>query len=81
MQEIKDTLTIGSDPEGGYLVPDEYGTHFGGGLQEENFFRSLAHTIRTSSGDHTIPVVASHGEAAWMEEGSAYRKVTIPSVR
>ena len=72
IQEIKDTLTIGSDPEGGYLVPDEYEHTLVVALQEENFFRSLAHTIRTSSGDHTIPVVASHGEAAWMEEGSAY---------
>ena len=72
IQEVKDTLTIGSDPEGGYLVPDEYERTLVAALQEENFFRSLAHTIRTSSGDHTIPVVASHGEAAWMEEGSAY---------
>lgn len=72
IQEVKDTLTIGSDPEGGYLVPDEYEHTLVAALQEENFFRSLAHTIRTSSGDHTIPVVASHGEAAWMEEGSAY---------
>lgn len=72
IQEVKDTLTIGSDPEGGYLVPDEYERTLVAALQEENFFRGLAHTIRTSSGDHTIPVVASHGEAAWMEEGSAY---------
>ena len=72
IQEVKDTLTIGSDPEGGYLVPDEYERTLVSALQEENFFRSLAHTIRTSSGDHTIPVVASLGEAAWMEEGSAY---------
>ena len=72
IQEVKDTLTIGSDPEGGYLVPDEYEHTLVVALQEENFFRGLAHTIRTSSGDHTIPVVASHGEAAWMEEGSAY---------
>lgn len=72
IQEVKDTLTIGSDPEGGYLVPDEYEHTLVAALQEENFFRGLAHTIRTSSGDHTIPVVASHGEAAWMEEGCAY---------
>ena len=72
IQEVKDTLTIGSDPEGGYLVPDEYEHTLVAALQEENFFRGLAHTIRTSSGDHTIPVVASHGEAAWMEECSAY---------
>ena len=72
IQEVKDTLTIGSDPEGGYLVPDEYEHTLVAALQEESFFRGLAHTIRTSSGDHTIPVVASHGEAAWMEEGSAY---------
>ena len=72
IQEVKDTLTIGSDPEGGYLVPDEYEHTLVEALLEENFFRGLAHTIRTSSGDHTIPVVASHGEAAWMEEGSVY---------
>lgn len=70
--EIRNTLSEGVDSEGGYLVPDEFETHVVTALEEENFVRTLAKVIQTSSGDRKIPVVATHGIATWLEEGKAY---------
>ena len=70
--EILNALTIGTDSEGGYLVPDEYQRTLIDALQDQNIFRTLAHVISTSSGDRKIPVAASHGTAAWIDEGGQY---------
>ena len=70
--EILNALQIGTDSEGGYLVPDEYQRTLIDALQDQNIFRSLAHVISTSSGDRKIPVVASHGTAAWIDEEGQY---------
>ena len=72
MPQVVDALRIGSDTEGGYLVPDEYDRTLVEALQEENIFRSLAHIIRTASGERKIPVVSSKGTASWIEEGGAF---------
>lgn len=69
--EVLNALQIGTDSEGGYLVPDEFEHTLVEALEEQNIFRSLAHVIQTSSGDRKIPVVASKGTASWVdEEGS-----------
>ena len=60
--EVYDALQVGTDSEGGYLVPDEFDRHLIDALNEENIFRKLAHVIQTASGDRKIPVVASHGK-------------------
>lgn len=70
--DVNNVLEVGTDPNGGYLVPDEYEKQLVQALTDENFFRSLAHVIQTDSGTHSIPVVASHGTAAWMEENGLY---------
>lgn len=70
--DVSNTLTIGENTEGGYLVPDEFERKLVEGLQEEEFFRTLASVINTTSGDRKIPVVSSKGEAAWIEEGGDY---------
>ncbi len=70
--EVHDALQIGVDSEGGYLVPDEYERTLVEALSEENIFRPLAHVIHTSSGDRKIPVAATKGTAAWIDEGGAY---------
>lgn len=70
--DVKNVLEIGTDANGGYLVPDEYEKKLVDALQDENFCRSIATVIRTQSGTHTIPVVASHGTAAWMDENGLY---------
>lgn len=70
--EIQNALSIGTDSEGGYLVPDEYEKKLVGALEDEVFFRSLATVIKTSSGDRKIPIVTSKGEAAWIDEGGQF---------
>ena len=65
---VQNTLKIGEDTEGGFLVPDEYERTLVEALEEENIFRKLANVITTSSGDRKIPVVASKGEASWIDE-------------
>lgn len=70
--EIYNALQVGTDSEGGYLVPDEYEHTLIEALEEQNIFRQLAHVISTSSGDRKIPVVASKGTAAWIDEEAAY---------
>jgi len=70
--ELKNTLTEGQDTEGGYLVPDEFEHTLVDGLKEANLIRANAHTFTTSAGLHKIPVVASHGSAAWIDENGAY---------
>lgn len=70
--EVQNALSIGTDSEGGYLVPDEYEKKLVESLEEEVFFRSLATVIKTSSGDRKIPIVTSKGEAAWIDEGEQF---------
>lgn len=65
---VRNALQIGTDTEGGYLVPDEFERILVEGLEEENLFRRLAKVITTSSGDRKIPVVASKGTASWVDE-------------
>ena len=65
-------LSEGVDSEGGYLVPDEFERTLIQSLRGENMFRTRAHVITTSSGTHKIPVVASKGEASWIDENGAY---------
>lgn len=66
--DVSNALQVGTESEGGYLVPDEYERKLIEALEEENIFRRLATTIQTSSGERKIPVVASKGEAAWIDE-------------
>jgi len=68
---VKNALQIGTDTEGGYLVPDEFECNLVEALEEENIFRRLANVITTSSGDRKIPVVASKGTASWIDEEGA----------
>lgn len=70
--DVQNVLSIGTDEQGGYLVPDEFERRLVDALQEQNFFRTLATIIQTSSGDRKIPVVTGHGEAAWMDENGLY---------
>lgn len=70
--DLMNALQIGTDTEGGYLVPDEFERTLVEALAEENIFRSLAKIIQTSSGDRKIPVVTAKGTAAWLDEEEAY---------
>src|SRR6056297_969482 len=69
---VHNALEIGTDSEGGFLVPDEYEKQLIQALEEANILRNLCNVITTSYGDRKIPVVASHGSAAWMDEEAAF---------
>ena len=69
--EVHNALQVGTDTEGGYLVPDEFERTLIEALEEENIFRQLATIITTSSGDRKIPVVATKGSASWVDEEGA----------
>lgn len=72
MPSVLNALQIGTDSEGGYLVPDEFERTLVQALEEENIFRQLAKVIQTSSGDRKIPVVATKGTASWIDEEGAF---------
>jgi len=69
--EVLNALQVGTDSEGGYLVPDEFEHTLVEALEEENIFRTMAKIIQTASGDRKIPVVASKGTASWVDEEGA----------
>lgn len=66
--DVMNALQVGTDTEGGYLVPDEYEHTLVEALEEENIFRKIANVISTASGDRKIPVVATKGTASWVDE-------------
>jgi HK97 family phage major capsid protein len=70
--DVFNALQVGTDSEGGYLVPDEYEKTLIDALRENNIFRQFAHIINTDNGTRKIPVVASHGTASWIGEEAAY---------
>ena len=72
MPDVANALQVGTDSEGGYLVPDEYERTLVEALEEENIFRQMAKVIQTSSGDRKIPVVATKGTASWIDEEGAF---------
>ncbi len=70
---VVDALKEGTDPDGGFLVPNEFENQLIQKLQEANVLRTISHVIQTNSGEHKIPVVAkAEGTAAWLEEEAAY---------
>ena len=70
--EAVNALQIGTDSEGGYLVPDEYENTLIEKLHDENIIRQYATVIKSSNGDKKIPVVSGYGEATWTDEEAAY---------
>ena len=69
---VQNALQVGTDTEGGYLVPDEFERQLIEALEEENVFRTLATVITTASGDRKIPIVSDKGEASWIDEEGAF---------
>ena len=62
-------LQLGTDSEGGFLTPDSYWSNeLTQALEEANIMRQLSRVVQSSSGTMDIPVVSSHGDAAWVAE-------------
>ncbi len=64
-------LQVGTDSEGGYIVPESFETRIVELLQVANPFRAAANVIRTAS-DRNIPVESSVGSFAYVAEEGAY---------
>jgi HK97 family phage major capsid protein len=64
-------LQVGTDSEGGYVVPESFETKLVTLLQSANPFRGLANVIKTAS-DRNIPVESSVGTFAYVAEEAAY---------
>lgn len=62
-------LQVGTDTEGGFLVPTEFERRLIQALETQDVLRSLA-TVVTTSSDRSVPVVTSHGSAVWLAEES-----------
>ena len=65
-------LQVGTDSEGGFLVPDEFERTMIEALETQNIMRRLASVMSTASGDKIIPVVASKGTASWTAEEAGF---------
>ena len=82
MPTVMNALQIGTDSEGGYLVPDEYERTLVEALEEEKISSaSLAKIIQTSSGDRKIPVVATKVPRPGSMRRAHSLRATTPSVR
>ena len=64
-------LEVGTDSEGGYLVPDEWDNSISQKLTSENFLRSICRVIKTA-GTRNFPLEASAPAAAWVDEEGTY---------
>lgn len=69
--DILNALQVGTDSEGGFIVPTEFDTMLVESLQDINELRSLVNVISTGS-DRNIPVESSLGTATWTAEEAAY---------
>jgi len=81
-------LSVGTDSQGGYLVPDEFHRRIVEALEEYNIMRKLARIIRTSNGNLQIPIASSRGTAAWVDEAgviptsdSGFGQVTLSAYK
>lgn len=70
--KVVDSMSIGTDSDGGYLCPDEFESTLVTGIDDESVVRNLCYKITTDSGDRKIPVVAGHASANWTDEAAAY---------
>ena len=69
--DVNNVLSVGTDSDGGYTVPDEFERTLVEALADENVFRTMATSIKTASGDRKIPIVATTGTASWVDENAA----------
>ena len=70
-QPILNALQIGTDSEGGYVVPEEFDTAIVEALQDWNEIRQYCTVISTGS-DRNIPIESTLGVATWTAEEAAY---------
>ncbi len=73
---IRNALTVGTDTEGGFTVPDSWLKTLINSLTDNVVMRDISTVIQTSSTTN-LPLVSDNGSAAWLDEGAAYPESDI----
>ena len=73
-------LQVGTDSEGGFIVPESFETKIVTLLQAANPFRALSNVIKTAS-DRNIPVESTLGTFAYVAEEAAFGNVDTAFAR
>ncbi|WP_043316598.1 phage major capsid protein [Microbulbifer sp. HZ11] len=69
--DVRAALTIGTDSEGGYTVPESWSNMLIQSLADNVVMRSICTVIGTGE-DRNLPLVADNGAAGWVGEGGSY---------
>ena len=69
---LRDVLEVGTDGNGGYLVPTEFERKLVQTLDENNVMRTIGCKVITTQNERKIPVANGHTVAAWTAENGAY---------
>ena len=72
-RDILNALQVGSDSEGGYIVPESFETQIVESMQDWNDFRQYVNVISTGS-DRNIPIESTLGAAAYTAEEAAFNE-------
>lgn len=74
--DVQAVLTVGTDTDGGYTVPDTWAQQLLEALTDTVVMRGLCTVISTSNTTN-LPLVSDHGSAGWLDEGAAYPESDI----
>lgn len=74
--DIRAALEIGTDSEGGFLVPDAWVSTLIDNLTDNVIMRQMASVMSTASLTN-LPLVSDKGAAGWLDEESAYPESDI----
>ena len=67
---VSNTLSVGTDTSGGYLVPDEFARELVKALSEQNIFRQISRIIQMSSDRLKVPVANGDATVNWIDENT-----------
>lgn len=73
-------LSVGSDADGGYLVPDESERSIMQALKDESPIRGISGSLTISTSLYKRPFVISGAEGGWVGETSARPQTTTPAL-
>jgi HK97 family phage major capsid protein len=73
-------LSIGSDPDGGYLVTEELETRVNRGVRDISPIRAIAQVRRVSGAVYKKPFAITGAEAGWVAETAARPETDAPTL-
>ena len=77
---LKKDMSVGSNPDGGYLVPPEFGAMITGRVFETSPIRPFATVITTSSSEIQLPLDDQEADSGWVGETSSRPDTDTPQV-